>query len=815
MAPDTHDTEVGSTFVDPFDAARAATAVVDAQGVLVGWSRSAERLLGYEAAEVLGLRATDLLARTARTGAGAAVAELCGEEGQRRQAVVTVRCKDGRPVELAVRTYLWTGPDEAQRRTVLATDAAEMQRWEEDWAVLSGLFTQSPVGLLVSDTELRCTRRNLALEQMTGVPIAERLGRRIGEALPNLNVAEIETVMRKVLDTGTPVVDFLQRGYTPADARHEHVWSTGIFRIEDSAGKALGLCHAVTDVTDVHRARDRLAMVNEAGVRIGTTLDVVRTAQELARVAVPALADTVTVDLLDSVLRGDAPPPGPLGESVTLRRAAYQSVFEGPDRSAYGVGELSRFAASAPQATCMADLKAQLITPLDLTAPWLADDPRRAATIRLARVHSLIAMPLTARNVLMGVATFYRWRDPAPFNDDDFTLAGEFVSRAALSIDNARCYTREHATTLALQRSLLPRELPELSAMEVAGRYQPAGSDTDVGGDWFDVIPLSGSRVALVVGDVPGHGVHASATMGRLRTAVHTLADLDLPPDEVLAHVDDLVRLTDEGGGDNGGPATDGAAIGATCLYAVYDPVDRRCTLARAGHYPPAVVHPDGAVEFLDMPAGPPLGLGGLPFETTELDLTAGSLLVLYTNGLVQARDPDIDVGMNALGGLLPRPDRPLEEICDEVTAALLPFLPPDDVALLIARARTMGPDRVASWELPCDPAIVAEARELTARQLTRWGLEETVFTSELVVSELVTNAIRYGQAPIRLRLIRDRTLICEVSDGGSTAPHLRRAGADDEGGRGLFLIAQLTERWGTRYTTVGKTIWTEQTLPP
>ncbi|WP_406002747.1 SpoIIE family protein phosphatase [Streptomyces sp. NBC_00829] len=337
----------------------------------------------------------------------------------------------------------------------------------------------------------------------------------------------------------------------------------------------------------------------------------------------------------------------------------------------------------------------------------------------------------------------------------------------------------------------------------------------DGGPDWFDVIPLSGLRVALVVGDVVGHGIHAAATMGRLRTAVHTLANLDLTPDEVLSHLDDLVdRLAaEQEPTDERSPQV----VGATCLYAVYDPVTRHCALARAGHPPPAAVTPNGQVHLLDVPAGPPLGLGGLPFEAAELQLAEGSLLALYTDGLIQGHKRDVVESLAVLCGALAVPARSLEETCKAVEGALLHDRPAeyvaDDVALLIARTRVLAAEKVATWELPVEATAAARARTLTASQLAAWGLEEMGFTTELIVSELVTNAYRYGGGPIVLRLIRDGRLICEVSDAASTSPHLRRARTTDEGGRGLFLVAQLTERWGTRYTREGKTIWTEQGL--
>jgi anti-sigma regulatory factor (Ser/Thr protein kinase) len=305
--------------------------------------------------------------------------------------------------------------------------------------------------------------------------------------------------------------------------------------------------------------------------------------------------------------------------------------------------------------------------------------------------------------------------------------------------------------------------------------------------------------------------------MGRLRAAVRTLADVDLPPDELLTRLDDLVsRLSANGEADTGADGGDDAEneIGATCLYAVYDPVSRRCSLARAGHPLPALVTPDGTASFLDLPAGPPLGLGGLPFESSEVELPAGSVLALYTDGLIESRYYDIDLGLERLRRALTYQDRSLETTCDNVLKAVLPDRPADDVALLIARTHALDSDQVATWDLPADPAIVASARRQVAERLANWGLHDAAFTTELVVSELVTNAIRHAQSPIQLRLIRDRTLICEVSDGSSTAPHLRRARAFDEGGRGLLLVSRLALRWGTRQTPHGKTIWAEQALP-
>ncbi|MFE7276697.1 SpoIIE family protein phosphatase [Streptomyces sp. NPDC057623] len=544
-------------------------------------------------------------------------------------------------------------------------------------------------------------------------------------------------------------------------------------------------------------ARRRLELLSEVSTRIGTTLDIRRTAEELAETAVPRLADFVTIDLPEAVLRGEeSTDPG-----SDLRRTVVHGIRD--DLPFRPVGKRVEYGPTTPQLRCLTGGQAVLEPDLRAAAGWLAQDPEHTGQL-LSHVHSLIAVPLVARGVVLGIAGFYRGRDPAPFGDDDRSLAQELATRAALSIDNARRYTRERTMALALQRNLLPHGLPDQDAVDVAHRYLPA--ESDVGGDWYDVVPLSGARVGLFVGDVVGHGMLSAATMGRLRTAARSFAELDFPPDDVLTHLDNLVgRL------DREDPASDGGGIiGATCLYAIYDPTSQQCTLARAGHPPPAVVHPDGTVSFPDLPAGPPLGLGGLPFEATEIPLPADSQLVLYTDGLIEDRQRDVDVVLDQLREVLAHPEHTPEEACQAVLDNVAPAHPCDDIALLVARTHALDPDRIATWDLPADPAVVSEARAAALRQLADWGLDEAAFAAELMLSELVTNAIRHGAGPIRVRLVYDRTLICEVSDASNTAPHLRRAAGTDEGGRGLFLVAQLSRSWGTRYLPRGKVIWAE-----
>ncbi|WP_405965004.1 SpoIIE family protein phosphatase [Streptomyces sp. NBC_00723] len=544
-------------------------------------------------------------------------------------------------------------------------------------------------------------------------------------------------------------------------------------------------------------ARRRLELLSEASGRIGATLDVRRTAEELAETAVPRLADFVTVDLSEAVLRGEEA-TDPLDD---LRRTVVHGI--GDDLPFTPAGKRTDFGPATSQLRCLAGGQAVLEPDLKAAAGWLAQGREHAERLP-SDVHSLIVVPLVARGVVLGIASFYRAQDPAPFGDDDRSLAQELATRAALSIDNARRYTHERTMVLALQRRLLPHGLPDQDAVEVAHRYLPA--ESDVSGDWYDVIPLSGTRIGLMVGDVVGHGMLSAATMGRLRTAARSFAELDLPPDEVLTHLDNLVGRLDREDPDGEGVGI----IGATCLYAIYDPTSQRCVLARAGHPPPALVRPDGKVSYPDLPAGPPLGLGGLPFDAVEIDLPEGSQLVLYTDGLIEDRHRDVDVVLDELRGTLAHAQRTPEETCQAILDTVAPAHPCDDIALLVARTHALDPGRIATWELPADPAFVSEVRASALGRLADWGLDEAAFAAELILSELVTNAIRHGAGPIRVRLLHDRTLICEVSDSSNTAPHLRRAASTDEGGRGLFLVAQLSQAWGTRYLPQGKVIWAE-----
>ncbi|MDF3299031.1 SpoIIE family protein phosphatase/ATP-binding protein [Streptomyces tropicalis] len=750
---------------------------------------------------------------------GIVVEEVDGTIGRLVQAVVPVRSADGRIVGLVsagVTTANVGGVADRQLPVVLGAAAAALALATAGTALVSRRLLRQTHGLGPGEMTRMYEHHDAVLHSVReGVIILGDGGELLlanDEAHRLLGLPQ-DAERRHVDDLGleADIAGLLSSGRLATDEVHlvgDRLLAVNQ-RPTDLDGGPPGSVATLRDSTELRAlsgraelTRERLSLLYDAGVGIGTTLEVARTAEELAEVSVPRFADFTTVDLYDPVLIGEDP------ESASaLRRVASAGVRA--DAPLYPVGRQIRFVAASPQGRSLRTGRPVLEPRLQDAPGWLAQDPERGREVVGHGIHSLITVPVRTGAQVLGVVSFWRSQGTEPFDAEELVLAEELVARAAVSIDNARRYTREHSMAVTLQRSLLPRSLPEQSALDIAFRYLPA--QAGVGGDWFDVLPLSGARVALVVGDVVGHGLHAAATMGRLRTAVHNFSALDLPPDELLGLLDELVARIDQ---DETADGVSAPITGATCLYAVYDPVSRRCAVARAGHPPPAVVAPDGGVSFPEVPAGPPLGLGGLPFEAADLALEEGSRLVLYTDGLVEDRERDIDAGLAQLQASLETSGGSPEETCRAVLDALLPSRPVDDVALLVARTRALGADRTAEWDVPADPAAVGEVRAWVTRRLSQWGLDDLAFTTELVLSELVTNAIRYGSEPIRVRMLRDRTLICEVFDSSDTSPHLRYAASTDEGGRGLFLVAQLCDRWGTRYTPTGKVIWAEQSLP-
>ncbi|WP_086823140.1 SpoIIE family protein phosphatase [Streptomyces sp. NRRL B-24572] len=677
---------------------------------------------------------------------------------------------------------------------------------ETERVLLEALFAGAPVGFLLLDTQLRVVRCNQAAADMRGLPEGDVMSRVPPEFASGFMRDDLRDLAASVLETGSPVLNRLVRGHASADSTAEATFSVTLFRLHDSTGRVLGLAGLVEDVSLREAAVTRLAILDKAFRRIGGTLDVTGTAWELAEVAVPDLADGVIVDVLDDAYRGRRLPTGSLDPNSVLRRAAHRSVDD-TDHTV-DLGALFALPSHTPYSRSLADLRPRLVAHLDADEPWFAADPERTRRAVERGVHSLLVTPLKAQDTVLGVAVYYRHRRPAAFGPDDLRLAEELASRTALHLDKAHSYRRERTIAQTLQRYLRPSARPETSAVETAVLHV----EGDEGADWFDVIPLSGARVALTAGTVAGRGIEAAAAMGQLRAAVQTLAAQDMAPDELLTGLDDaFVRLGQDTGGAGG---TDEPPHPTTCLYLVYDPVSSECTVSLAGYPEPILLAPDGSGIAPDLPPGPALGRGG-GYESVTLKLDPGSLIGLYSRGLLTHGSGVEEAGSPDLASILGRAGVDLAQLCDDVAYRLASDTTRDDVSLLLARTRVLDPDNVAVWPLSEDPREVARARALCAAQLTAWGLDGLADTTELIVSELVTNAIRYGTPPMTLRLLFDRELLCEVSDSSSTTPHMRLATDTDEGGRGLFLVMHVSSRWGTRFAARGKTIWSAQELPP
>ncbi|MGW8766345.1 SpoIIE family protein phosphatase [Streptomyces sp. NPDC055815] len=658
-----------------------AQVATGADGTIVRWNRAAEGLLGYSPQQVIGRHIAELLHPGADSSLGRSLWEAAAG-GRGVMGTVTAWHRDGHPVEVEI----WASPvpdrrNDASAVLLFAAEAHAARRIRGSSAVWDGLFARSPVGIAVLDTQLRFLRVNPALERMNGLSESAHIGRRLSQLLPEVNAEDMEAAMRQVLDSGEPVLDRRRIGRTPSEPDVDRVWSCSYVRVEDPGGRPIGVIASLLDITDQQQAhveaeagRRRLALLSEASIRIGSSLEVERTAQELADLAVPRFADAVTVDVLDSLARGDEPGMG-LAGGVALRRLGKSPLTGSAITDVLApLGRTLDFPAAAPYTQALSRRQPFLLATLDekAIAPAARYTTRPAQLLQLG-VHAFMMAPLFARDLVLGVASFYRTRPIGPFTSDDVTLAGELAARAALSIDNARLYHREHDTALTLQRSMLPQHISPPAGLEVAHRYLPASDVNEVGGDWYDVLNLPGGKAALLIGDVMGHGTQAAAVMGRLSASVRALARLDIEPEELLhqleAALDDLAE-----------------PMLATFLYAVIDLATGRCRITRAGHPPPATVSPEGTADLLDLPPGTPLGVGGTRFTTVETTLQPGSLLVLYTDGLIESRGSDIDERLAELTHLLAQPHPALTGLCDSLLAHLVPGSADDDIALLVAR---------------------------------------------------------------------------------------------------------------------------------
>ncbi|WP_406256385.1 SpoIIE family protein phosphatase [Streptomyces nigra] len=663
------------------DVLKVASVVLDVEGRIVLWSPQAEELFGYPAREALGEYAARIMVHEQHLDLVVKLFADVMETGEGWAGAFPIRRKDGGTRLVEFRNMRLLDDQGDVYALGLCADQSTVRQVERDVALSTRTIAQAPVGLAVLDTELRYVSVNPALAELNGLPAEAHLGHMPHELMQDAEAARtVEAALRAVLRTGEPVINRRIVGRTRAHPDMDRFWSISLYRLEDTAGTVLGVAGMAVDITEQHQAavaaetaRRRLALIADASARIGTTLELDRTAGELADVAVPELADVAAVDLLDAVVQGRRSTLGP-AEPAVIRALAVRSAHDtGAVEAADPPGHIARYGPDRLVTECVRTGDPVLVARVgEEDLPRIARSPEAARQLGRAGLHSYLAVPLIARGEVLGALDLKRIHNPLPFSEDDLLLARELAARAAIQIDNARWYQNARDTALTLQRSMLPSHPPVTGGLEVASRYQPAGAAAEVGGDWFDVIPLEGAKTALVVGDVMGSGIEAAATMGRLRTATHTLASLDLEPTRLLEHLDTITQGLDH-------------SI-ATCVYAVHDPELRQCRIANAGHLPPVRVRPGRPPELLELPTGAPLGVGGVAFSTTTVDLEPGDQLVFYTDGLVETRRHPLDERLDALLALLDDPGRPLQECCDLLLRTLHQPENSDDVALLIAR---------------------------------------------------------------------------------------------------------------------------------
>ncbi|WP_161327336.1 SpoIIE family protein phosphatase [Streptomyces sp. SID5789] len=792
-----------------------AVVVVDRDGLVSHWSRGARRLFRLPKEEAIGRPAPDLLpvsgvlpgAGTEDQPAYGAYADYDGlgpglessldgrlsypAAGRARLTVPA----DGR-VDVLWWAYPLVGPG-PERLLVLAADADGLRR---DYG--HGAAPAATVERIAPAFALH-----------TDFPGAEELARRLPEILPSMSVGESARIVSQVLELGYPVLEFSQNDRVPVTPDWGVPRRAERRARRERAARAPAAGEPVPDdlrdeAEDLEYAavRERLEFLNEVSGAIGTSLDLSRTIVEVSRAVVPRFTDVAGTYLREQVVAGEGFPDGVPDTTTMWHRVALEHTDE-PGRwdDVVPVGEAMPFPAHTPFFQCMTSGEPVLVPRITEEMGHAIASQFEKRDIRpLITGRSMLLVPLKARQVVLGFMILLRHPERAVFNDMDRVTGAELAARAGLVLDNARMYTYQENVAETLQDSMLPHIPERMAGCDIATRYLPGTLLGRVGGDWFDSVKLPGARTALVVGDVMGHGLNSAAMMGQLRTAVQTMAGLDLPPVQLLRNLDDLAQRL-------------GDTHLATCLYAVYDPIAGELHLANAGHIPPVLVRAeDGASELIELPTGAPIGVGGVPFESVRVPVAPGDRLVMCTDGLVEMRGEDIGVGLATLCESAAHPAASMDDACDTIIRALgTRGGRKDDVALLMARLNGIEPDAVAEWRLARDPSEVGRARAAVREQLHDWGLARQADAAGLMVGELVTNALRHSHArPVELRLVRADTLLCEVDDDDHELPALRNAGPDDETGRGLRVVSTLAREWGASRTTSGKTVWFELTLP-
>ncbi|MET2717787.1 SpoIIE family protein phosphatase [Streptomyces harbinensis] len=772
-----------------------AVAVADLTGRISHWSRGAGRLFGFRREEALGRAAAEIVPVTG----------VLDTPGYPTAGRFRTHGEDGRPrgsSDILWWAYPLTGPDPGGV-LVLATDAAPLRALEG---------TAGAPGDTIG----------AGFARHTDFAHAEELARGLPEIMPGMSPGESGIVAARVLALGYPVLELSRHARVPVTpdwgtprragrrtGRPAHPGAAAGPEAAPEAGPQAGTPSGPETDLEYAAVRERLEFLNEVSSRIGSSLDLGRTIEEVSKAVVPRFTDVAGTYLREQVVAGEGFPDGPPDTSTLWHRVAVEHTDE-PGRwdDVVPVGESMTFPAHTPFFQCMTSGEPVLV-------PRVTEEMGNAIAAQfdkrdirpLINHRSMLVVPLKARQVVLGFMILLRHRERAEFHDMDRVTGAELAARAGLVLDNARMYTHQENVADTLQDSMLPRSAPRTAGCDTATRYLPGTSLGRVGGDWFDTIRLPGCRTALVVGDVMGHGLNSAAMMGQLRTAVQTMAALDTEPAQLLRSLDDLAQRL----GDH---------YLATCLYAVYDPVRGELRIANAGHIPPVLVRAaDGRSELLDLPSGAPIGVGRVAFTSVTVPVSPGDRLVMCTDGLIEVRGQDIGTGLAALCESAAHPAASMDDACDSIIRTLAAAGTPgdrrDDVALLMARLSGIAPEDAAQWRLAAAPEEAGRARRLVREQLRRWGLAAVADTAVLLVSELVTNAVRHARTgSVELRLVRSDALLCEVADDGHDLPVLLDARETDEAGRGLTVVSRLASGWGSSRTDRGKAVWCELPLP-
>ncbi|MGW2430944.1 ATP-binding SpoIIE family protein phosphatase [Streptomyces sp. NPDC001640] len=519
-----------------------------------------------------------------------------------------------------------------------------------------------------------------------------------------------------------------------------------------------------------------------------TVMDAFRVTDQLVNSAVPAVADIATVEVSDATLHEHVALVHAC-DGIGFRRAAFRDACHRGCARAYRIGETCPIPCGTPYRRSLRDMRPRVVPHIPAQARWLARDSIRAEVMRQNGVHSLMVVPLVANHVPLGLVAFYRCQGSSPFRQADLRAATNLVKQTALALDAIRRDLQEQAMGRRFQRALLGQP-PHLTAIKEVDGHVPVDGPP---GGWFDVIPLPSARVGLVAGVCGGHGITAAAAMSQQKAQVRALAVQDIDPVQVLSRVFQQRERQFE----YSECAEDPLPEAGHCVYAVYDPVTGRCTAAHTGLAHLTVIDADGVRSVAPCTQAP---IHADLCDAAEFNVPPDSLLTLSCAGIQDQLRQGADDAAGA-------------DKADSDTDSRHPARGTAPAVTLTVRTRAVTAANIAAWDLPNEPAAVADARARTATQLTSWGLPDLSFTVTLLVSELVTNAVRYSTGPIRLRLIRDHVLTCEVADTNRAAPHAREPAPSEQSGRGLSIVAHLTQDYGTRYTTTGKIVWTELAL--